>query len=100
RLTGCTSTAPIHTLRPNAPSPRSRNPHQIIAMSNFAPRLSLFILIAAAQLNAQQSPASSILRWRNIGPLRGGRTKAIAGVPNAPYTFYMAQVNGGVWKTN
>jgi photosystem II stability/assembly factor-like uncharacterized protein len=39
------------------------------------------------------------LRWRSIGPFRGGRTVATAGVPSKPNVFYMAQVNGGVWKT-
>src|SRR5450432_2683680 len=42
---------------------------------------------------------SSILRWRNIGPFRGGRTRAVAGVPSQPNVFYCAQVNGGVFKT-
>jgi photosystem II stability/assembly factor-like uncharacterized protein len=41
----------------------------------------------------------SILRWRNIGPYRGGRTRAIAGVPSQPSVFYMAPVNGGVFKS-
>ena len=41
----------------------------------------------------------SDLRWRNIGPLRAGRTKAAAGVAGEPFTFYMGMVNGGVWKT-
>ena len=40
------------------------------------------------------------LRWRSIGPFRGGRTRAVAGVPSQPNVFYMAQVNGGVWKTD
>ncbi len=40
-----------------------------------------------------------MLRWRNIGPHRGGRTRAICGVPSQPNVFYMAQVNGGVFKT-
>src|SRR2546423_5671007 len=40
------------------------------------------------------------MRWRSIGPFRGGRTKAITGVPSQPNVFYMAAVNGGVWKTN
>src|SRR5437899_8503620 len=35
-----------------------------------------------------------------VGPLRGGRTRALAGVPSQPNVFYMAQVNGGVWKTD
>jgi photosystem II stability/assembly factor-like uncharacterized protein len=39
------------------------------------------------------------MRWRCIGPFRGGRTVAISGVPQQPNVFYMAAVNGGVWKT-
>src|SRR5881397_89287 len=42
---------------------------------------------------------STFLRWRNIGPFRGGRTRAVAGVPSQPNVFYCAQVNGGVFKT-
>jgi len=34
-----------------------------------------------------------------IGPFRGGRTVAIAGIPDQPNVFYMAPNNGGVWKT-
>src|SRR5207249_1365624 len=41
----------------------------------------------------------SILRWRNIGPYRGGRTRGICGVPSQPSVFYMAPVNGGVFKS-
>jgi photosystem II stability/assembly factor-like uncharacterized protein len=41
----------------------------------------------------------SEMRWRCIGPFRGGRTVALAGVPHQPSVFYMAAVNGGVWKT-
>src|SRR5260221_6048567 len=41
----------------------------------------------------------SEMRWRCIGPFRGGRTVAITGVPQQPNVFYMAAVNGGVWKT-
>jgi photosystem II stability/assembly factor-like uncharacterized protein len=39
------------------------------------------------------------LRWRMIGPFRGGRTVAISGVPSQPNVFYMAPNNGGVWKS-
>ena len=35
-----------------------------------------------------------------IGPTRGGRTRASAGVPGQPNVFYVGQVNGGVWKTD
>ncbi len=40
-----------------------------------------------------------MLRWRNIGPFRGGRVRAVCGVPSQPNVFYFAQVNGGVFKT-
>ena len=41
----------------------------------------------------------SALHYRMIGPFRGGRTKAAAGVPNQPNVFYIGVCNGGVWKT-
>src|SRR6478735_6047273 len=40
------------------------------------------------------------LRWRNIGPYRGGRTKAVDGIASQPNVFYIGAVDGGVWKTN
>ena len=51
--------------------------------------------------DAQQfdSRLYSEMRWRCIGPFRAGRTVAISGVPQQPNVFYMAAVNGGVWKT-
>ncbi len=41
----------------------------------------------------------SNLKYRNIGPFRGGRSAAVTGVNNAPRTFYMGSTGGGVWKT-
>ncbi len=51
---------------------------------------------------AQQYPESFYgeMRWRMIGPFRGGRTRAVAGVPGEPNVFYMGAVNGGVWKSS
>jgi photosystem II stability/assembly factor-like uncharacterized protein len=43
--------------------------------------------------------AYQALRWRNVGPHRGGRVTAIAGVRTQPCTFYMGATGGGVWKT-
>ena len=40
------------------------------------------------------------MRWRMIGPFRGGRTRAAAGVPGQPNLFYVGAVNGGVWKSD
>lgn len=60
--------------------------------------LCLFLCSFAA---AQQFDPSlfSEMRWRMIGPFRGGRTIAGAGVPTKPTLFYIGVVNGGVWKT-
>ena len=60
----------------------------------FAFAFLLGVLVADAQTDF-----SGMLRWRNIGPFRGGRVRAIAGVPSQPNVFYFAQVNGGVFKT-
>jgi photosystem II stability/assembly factor-like uncharacterized protein len=56
----------------------------------------------APMSGAQQYPPSAFqeMRWRVIGPTRGGRTRAACGVPGQPNVFYMGQVNGGVWKTD
>jgi photosystem II stability/assembly factor-like uncharacterized protein len=60
---------------------------------------------AVSARSASQIPVSfepglfKAMTWRNIGPQRGGRTKAAAGVPSQPHTFYVGFVNGGVWKT-
>src|SRR5258705_547946 len=40
------------------------------------------------------------LRWRMIGPFRGGRVNGVTGVPGQPNVFYMGSVGGGVWKTS
>ena len=39
------------------------------------------------------------LRWRMVGPYRGGRSTAVAGVPGQPFLFYMGTTGGGVWRT-
>ena len=39
------------------------------------------------------------MKWRSIGPYRGGRVLAVTGVPGDPYTFYFGSVAGGVWRT-
>ena len=67
------------------------------------PAALLCALLAAAPLSLAQTFDSkffSNLRWRSIGPLRGGRTRACAGVPGEPNVFYIGVVDGGVWKTN
>jgi len=51
---------------------------------------------------AQQPLPQSLysgLRWRLIGPFRGGRVNAVSGVPGQPNTFYYGSVCGGLWKS-
>jgi len=52
-------------------------------------------------LHSQQIDTTllSEMRWRSVGPFRGGRTRAVAGVASQPNVFYAGAVNGGVWKT-
>ena len=40
------------------------------------------------------------MQWRSIGPFRGGRANAIAGVSGQPYVYYAGYTGGGVWKTD
>jgi photosystem II stability/assembly factor-like uncharacterized protein len=44
-------------------------------------------------------PLYSGLRWRMLGPFRGGRVDAVCGVVGRPNEFYFGHVNGGVWKS-
>ena len=55
----------------------------------------------AQEISAGQPPAALLggLEWRDVGPMRGGRTYAVAGDASQPDTFYMGSVGGGVWKT-
>src|SRR6476661_1522410 len=48
---------------------------------------------------AEVAALSSALRWRMIGPFRGGRVAAATGVPGRLNEFYFGAVNGGVWKS-
>ena len=55
---------------------------------------------AFAQSNALDVAAfESELEFRCIGPFRGGRSAAVAGVEGKPLLFYMGATGGGVWKT-
>ena len=64
--------------------------------------LSLLLFVLALPSIAQTPiPTSALgeMHWREIGPFRGGRTRAAVGVPSQPNVFYIGAVNGGVWKT-
>jgi photosystem II stability/assembly factor-like uncharacterized protein len=62
----------------------------------------LFGLLSFHISTAQQRPSeplSEVLKYRNIGPFRGGRSVAASGVVGDPLTYYMGNTGGGVWKT-
>jgi len=63
--------------------------------------LCLVLLLASMSLSAQHVDQSlfSFLRWRMIGPYRGGRTVGSSGNLQHPNIFYIGVNNGGVWKT-
>ncbi|HLY71899.1 MAG TPA: hypothetical protein VKR53_19330 [Puia sp.] len=67
----------------------------------FLPGIIFSVLIP--WLSYSQSLDSSLfdcMRWRMIGPFRGGRTVGATGVPGQPNVFYIGVNNGGVWKTD
>jgi photosystem II stability/assembly factor-like uncharacterized protein len=61
------------------------------------------LLLALANLAAAADDpppaAAQALTWRLVGPFRGGRTRAVTGIPGQPDTFLIGAVDGGVWKT-
>ena len=61
----------------------------------------VFTWLAPRPMHGQQFDPSlfSGLRWRMIGPFRGGRALTAVGVPGQPSVFYFGAVGGGVWKT-
>lgn len=65
--------------------------------------LALFAQSAAAQQArtvAFDSTHFQALEWRNIGPFRGGRSVAVAGVRGQPMVYYFGGTGGGLWKTD
>jgi photosystem II stability/assembly factor-like uncharacterized protein len=62
-------------------------------------------LSTSVKVNAQKKATQvsdeyfSAVKWRNIGPFRGGRSAAVTGVSNKANLFYMGATGGGVWKT-
>jgi photosystem II stability/assembly factor-like uncharacterized protein len=64
--------------------------------------LAVLVCSWVSLVHAQQSYDPSLyagLRWRMLGPFRGGRVDAVSGVPGRPNEFYFGSVNGGVWKS-
>ncbi|HHS14174.1 MAG TPA: hypothetical protein ENN03_10475, partial [bacterium] len=70
-------------------------------------RVSIVFIILSVYLSSNPVSAGSAefrfdsldLRYRCIGPNRGGRVTAVTGIPSRPSTFFMGSTGGGVWKT-
>ncbi len=69
---------------------------QLINRSILSFSFALLTLIISAQVDPGYLKA---MKWRMIGPHRGGRTVGAVGIPNQPNVFYIGVNNGGVWKT-
>src|SRR5258708_747856 len=88
---------PIHQETPNV------NPRHLATLSLFL----FFALDGTLRMAASPQTAQHIdarlfqeLRWRLIGPSRGGRALAVAGVRGAPEGFYFGNAGGGILKTH
>jgi photosystem II stability/assembly factor-like uncharacterized protein len=85
----------------------SRAPHLLLGLFLIAVFVSITIATfgqrrpAAAdpQTSGKESDPLKVLQWRQIGPFRGGRSTAVAGVASQPMVFYFGGTGGGVWKT-
>src|ERR1700690_1097776 len=72
---------------------RSQVPAAMLAMLVFVPWCRVAV---AADVNPALLDG---MKWRQIGPFRGGRVLAVSGVPGDPTTWYFGAVAGGVWKS-
>ncbi len=73
--------------------------------------LFVILMLSSGLARAQRRPAAAesqpgreadplkVLQWRSIGPFRGGRSTAVAGVASQPLVYYFGGTGGGIWKT-
>ena len=66
------------------------------------------ILLSNTELYSQRKSKNNVkyeptlhesVTYREIGPFRGGRSAAVAGVPGEPDLYYFGATGGGVWRT-
>lgn len=66
--------------------------------------LSFLLFLAFQPISVQSQKLNpenfSNLTWRNIGPFRGGRSNAVAGIPGNDQVYFVGYTGGGVWKTS
>ena len=77
-------------------------------MQKFIMLLALLVVLPAIAQKQKTEPTAQTkfspdlykgMKWRNIGPYRGGRANAIAGLPNNDQTYFTGYTGGGIWKT-
>src|SRR5262249_19245492 len=75
----------------------------VMIMRHWTLVIALVVASCWLPLGAHEKPASDPtfagMRYRLIGPFRGGRSAAVAGVPGKPLLFYQGATGGGVWRT-
>ena len=77
-------------------------PHIVLLSAFCAVGLARVAVEGRQEVGAAGQNAPALLaafQWRDVGPLRGGRSFGVAGNANQPDTFYFGSVGGGVWKT-
>ncbi len=79
------------TIRPVDPSP--------VHTRLVRPALAVVLAASLVATARAQTRDSNPLHWREIGPTRAGRARALAGVPSQPNVFYAGFDNGGVWRS-
>src|ERR1043165_3746968 len=60
--------------------------------------IAVFSIVLTLSAHAQLPPVNG-LRWRNVGPNRGGRSIAVAGSAGRPLEYYFGATGGGLWKS-
>lgn len=77
------------------------------SLDDFGSRLHGYLIFTICLLGLGSAAAQAVrpemsggLKWRLIGPFRGGRVVAVTGVPGNPTMFYFGAVNGGIWRTS
>jgi photosystem II stability/assembly factor-like uncharacterized protein len=70
-----------------------------VRISSFRFSFAVALLAASVPLAAQTVDPAAAMHWRQIGPTRAGRARALSGVPSQPNVFYIGFDNGGVWRS-
>ena len=77
--------------------PRFRTRHLLSGLTFVG--LAIGALAPSAQAQPLDPKLYSEMHWREVGPPRAGRARALAGVPSQPNVFYIGFDNGGVWRS-